>query len=502
MKQLILIFLLMAAPALAGEGRRDFLIYYDVPNWPLVGTYGQEFHDSTNAAQRLCIAQRYEFGMGQTTIAADSVRVITPGFGWFKYNSFQDNYVAVQGLDEHNWMCSVLVANGYDAERAYLHYWDDTQVSLQGSTVDIDGWGGGSYTDSTASRVPVYYSNLSRRMCNYSDSVSRVYYIKYMVHILTTHPVGWGYTSTGYHSGIFWDNCGPELYNIGTVISGGHIREHPTHARIDSLNSYYLDWWYDSCIAPFQQELMETLAVSTDWMPDGSHIDNMLNTCNTQSRMATDGIATHLFWEFAPSIMRSRAGQFAGMEVFDTLCAHNSVNVCYSPNNPTNISGYSGSYPRLEVIHSNTCWFYVSCSDSTLLYHQGTNGPSTFLWDTLHWCASMDQDIGDPTARFDTIQSGTDGKGYSYNVLSRDYDSALVLLRPRGSWDQDIDETTAVSVTLGGTYYELSNNGSIGSAVTSVNIRNAQGKIMMKSEGSAAQVRKKTGNIKVGGAKL
>jgi len=211
--------------------------------------------------------------------------------------------------------------------------------------------------------------------------------------------------------------------------------------------------------------------------------------------MATDGICTHLFWEFCPGILRNYAGSFVGYYAFDTLCCDNGVGLLYSPNVPDSINGYAGSYDRDEVLLSNLCWFYASCTDSTLLFQQGNNGPTNFYWDSLNWCGAMDQDIGDPLATFDTIQTGTDPKGYSYNVLSRDYDSALVLVRPRSGSSQDIDETTSISVTLGDSYYELDPDGTRGSVVTTVDLRNAQGKIMMKNSGEAFNRRKKRINI-------
>ena len=478
----LLLFLSLAVQA--ADGRRDYLIYYDDPNWPGDAGYSQEFHDSTNAAQRASIAERYEFGIGQRSITGDAIRELHPGFGWFVYNSFQDNYVSVQGLAEHNWLISRAQAAGVDPDVVYMHYYDDTYISLQGATIFVPGWGGGSASTIAEARLPVYYSNKSRIMCNYSDPTARQYYKEYMVQKLENYASdGYG-TAQSYYSGIFWDNCQPELYNTGRVISGGHVLEHPTHARIDSLGSNRLDWWYQYSMKPFMQELMDTLLLSESWMPDGTLIQNMLNTAgNTRSELATDGVCTHVFQEFSPSITRHFDRYFNSNVSFDALCVQNGVHLCYSPNASTTVSNGSGSYTKEEVIHGNTCWFYISCTDSSLIYQQTANGPSTFSWEEISWCGSMDYDVGAPLETFSTAQTGTDPSGYSYKIYKRTFERAIVYLRPRGSWNQDIDEGTAVTVTLDTPFRELYPDGTIGSPTTTISMRNAQGKIMIPASG-------------------
>ena len=475
----LLLVLVLSLAAQAQETRRDFLIYYDDPNWP-----GGADHVAVNEAQRADIAARYELGVGQSTIAADAVRELRPDFGWFVYNSFQDNYVAVQGMDEHNWLMSQAAAAGVDPEVFYMHYYDDTRISLQGQTIFIPGWGGGSASTKAEARLPVYYSNKSRIMCNYSDPTARQFYKEYMVQKLQQHPDDGYSVSSGYWTGIFWDNCQPELYNTGSVVSGGHVLEHPTRARIDSLGSSRLDWWYQSNMKPFMQELMDTLLMGDTWMPNNRDIGNMLNTAgNTRSELATDQVCTHLFQEFSPSVMRHSDSYFRTFSSHDVLCAANGVNVCYSPSGATTVSSGSGSYTREEMIHSNCCWFYVSSTDSSMFYQQTTNGPSTDRWDSVSWCGSMDYDVGEPVEAYSTAQSGTDPEGYSYTVYKRPFARAVVYIRPRGSWNENIDAGTAVTVDLGGTYRELFPDGSTGSPVTSISIRNAQGKIVVPASG-------------------
>ncbi len=511
MKNSIIAILLLAClwmTSHATDSRRDFLIHYCSPSWPQntdscnpsgsvssfpytiptcdpATDYSDHFGDSLLAVQFDSLGARYVFGIAPSGAFYDSTISRNENYKALQYNSFQDN---TNGSTEDDWLEDTLIALGENPERAYLHYYDNTTNtigSFTGISVAADS------ADSVDSRARVY--STTRYVVNYSDSLIRTLTVGFQMDQFRNVAYNEGSYSTHYWKGVFWDNSAPEFYNFGGApSSGGHIAEAPDHMRIDSIGSTNFDWWYDSCLAPFHQEFVDSIG-STYW--------SCLNTGNTASRMYTDDIATHFFWEFAPRTVGNQRGQVETLYRFDSACAANGIAVCYSPASTNTYSGYDGELTEWDAMQANLCWFYISCSDSAYFYQQNVNGPSNFLWDSVMWHPAMNQDIGSPVGIIDTLQSGTDPRSQPYIVHSREYDSALVILRTR-IYNEHFDSTTAVTVNLGDTYYELCPDGTRNSGVTSVDIINCYGKIMMKNgdgEGSPASRRKLKGMKIIGG---
>jgi len=74
------------------------------------------------------------------------------------------------------------------------------------------------------------------------------------------------------------------------------------------------------------------------------------------------------------------------------------------------------------------------------------------------------------------------GDANNTNVWSRDFSNALVLHRPSGGIFTIEDyRTPSVPLALGGTYYPLNADGTTGTAITSIQLRRAEGAILMKA---------------------
>ncbi|MCP4705589.1 MAG: hypothetical protein GY865_13395 [candidate division Zixibacteria bacterium] len=473
----------------ANDTRRDYLSFYDDKNWPLNSGSSQAEHDSINAIIRAKIADRYDFGIDGSAKAFDDVVEINPDFGMIDYNSFQSNFVTGE---EHKFVMHRIDSLGGDTldDPLYLHYYDNTYSSIGGTILGWDGEPGAAGplgANATAlkkSDARVFAYTTARGHCNYSTAEAREHYLAYVMHVMKLpHYDQWRDTSVAnYNIGICWDNATPLMYNVGSVSSGGHVLEHPTHARIDSLGQGKEDWWYDYNMKPFFQELMDSFAVSSTWMPNGNpNLINMLNIVgSTLEGLAVDSIATHLFFEFGPSITKHRRYVFTKYATFDSLCDDRNVSLCYSPSAYTGWTTNSSSeYTKHESMHGNLAWFYVSRSDSAMFFQQGTNSPSVDRWDSVTWVPSMNYDIGEPTEHYVSYQSGTDGNGASYEIYKRNYDNGIALIRPCIGNSEKIDTTSAMSVDLGGTYYELLPNGTTTGAITSIFLRNAQGRIVI-----------------------
>jgi hypothetical protein len=109
-------------------------------------------------------------------------------------------------------------------------------------------------------------------------------------------------------------------------------------------------------------------------------------------------------------------------------------------------------------------------------------------WDTPMnsvWLKAFEQDIGLATGRRNVMTNGTDGAGQTYQVYQRDFENALVLIRPAGSKGSsgtyDFGEASAVTVNLpAGTWRMLLADGTITGPVTSIRIRCGEAVIFVK----------------------
>jgi hypothetical protein len=168
-------------------------------------------------------------------------------------------------------------------------------------------------------------------------------------------------------------------------------------------------------------------------------------------------------------------------------------------------------------------WNSYSSGDSASCIQQQhlstmADPPASSVYSWTRWFPAMGVDIGTPDP------SGLNGgarmveapwkKGGSPDYISgqshgtcdasgcsdlwrRDFTQALVLFRP---WKNTLSEaeldTPSQSIALGGTYYPLSADGTIGGGVTSVALRGGEGAILMKSGGAPPVVSGGAGSIR------
>jgi len=144
-----------------------------------------------------------------------------------------------------------------------------------------------------------------------------------------------------------------------------------------------------------------------------------------------------------------------------------------------------GNYPtsgqRLNMWLLASYYMVVGQSPEGLYFHP--LGPN---WDTPfadYWFKGLEANIGHPVDARSALQKGTDPTGKAYTVYEREFDRALVLIRPPQGWDtQSFLDATAVEVTLpsGESWLPLRADGTLGAAVTKVNLRNSESLILVK----------------------
>ena len=433
-----------------------------------------------NASDRELAARRYDVGVtgreGPNDFEKSEIRALNPSFQWFVYNSGTDAYVPPnQGLEEYNLLSSIAASRGWDPEIAYLHYRDDTRIVLEGDTLLIPGWGAGSARRPADARVPVYYKSLTRRLVNFSTPESAELHRRVMVSLAFDTP----FQGTNlYPDGIFLDNTGLVLYNYGTILFGGHVREANGYAHIDSPQ--FRSWFWNENLAPFLTSLKDTLETAASWSKDKKRKYLMIN-CSYVSK----DVADVLFLEFQYNPVRS-SGPNAIDDAYrrDMLAAGAGIASFYSATMSSSVSGHQGSFTPEEIMVGNLCWFLMTRSPLTLFYQQGTNTPNTEKWDDLTWIGAMDvadRQLGEAVGAPYTLAQGTDPTGNAYIVKARRYENGMVVLRNRGDWNQGIEPQTAVTVSLPGLLAPVSAQGKIGKAVSEVSLRNGQGAIFLGS---------------------
>ncbi len=152
------------------------------------------------------------------------------------------------------------------------------------------------------------------------------------------------------------------------------------------------------------------------------------------------------------------------------------------------LSSGNQSTPQLRFKTTELCSYYmvVPASATKLTLYMANDGWSTPF--SQQWLKSVEVDIGHPVTARSMVFQGKDPKGRAARIWSREFDKAVVYMRPKVGWDyNDYSDSTKITVALpsGQKWYPVLSDGTQGSAVTSVTLRNSEGMILIK--GGATQ---------------
>jgi hypothetical protein len=130
-------------------------------------------------------------------------------------------------------------------------------------------------------------------------------------------------------------------------------------------------------------------------------------------------------------------------------------------------------------------YYLLADPKSTFLDFFGGYSPAS-SW-TQHWSPAAAYDVGQPLGTWSLFASGADpsNRSLTYHVYQRNYTNSLVLYRPLAhtqgnSHSGSLGSPSAVTFRLNGTYRPLRGNGTLGSPVTSVTLRDGEGAILIK----------------------
>lgn len=97
------------------------------------------------------------------------------------------------------------------------------------------------------------------------------------------------------------------------------------------------------------------------------------------------------------------------------------------------------------------------------------------------WSPAVEVDVGHPREPRHVIASGTDAARQKYQIFARNFDHALVIIRPQSDWRPQIyADSTGIVVPLPSPMRPLRRDGTLGAPVSSVTLRNVEAAILFK----------------------
>ena len=145
-------------------------------------------------------------------------------------------------------------------------------------------------------------------------------------------------------------------------------------------------------------------------------------------------------------------------------------------------NGFDANDPRTQLA-TLAMYYMVADPDLSFLMINGGNEPSSG-WER-HWIDAIRFDVGRPAETWSVAATGADPSNarLTYEVYQRGYDNALVMYKPlaytRGETGTTANNTTTTHM-LDGWYRPVNADGSLGSMVNRVKLRNGEGMILAK----------------------
>lgn len=135
--------------------------------------------------------------------------------------------------------------------------------------------------------------------------------------------------------------------------------------------------------------------------------------------------------------------------------------------------------------------YYLAMNDNVYFFSFG--GDLLYSADPriYSWFEALKYDIGGPQGNYYLFTQGEDpSSGTSpkaqYKIYARDFDRALVLLKPRPDWSAtNYGNLSTTTHQLDGVYRRLNSDGTLGDPVASITLRNWEGAILLEQDTTA-----------------
>ena len=453
------------------------------PHWEHILTFKEEYRWSNNYPGY----DPAEIGWGAKHYDAlitgynDEVKLYNPFAEIYRYRldlSIINDMPGSIYEEIYNDMILFAQQNGYNLEDIFLHFSEDTTVFLDFRTkpdvqVVIPGC---PMTKTEACRVQTSVWDNARWAIN-PDSVLAKNFYAYEWNLMTSELTPGG----NVFDGLFLDEHPFFPSGSTSIISGGGLLE---YGGITWGNSGFGNLYYPS-VDSF------LLAQNNGMSPEKKLIPNHAEYCTRSEAMSQSFSADGAWFEFMLDPNRQRIGVVEMWDKARQLMDSGKI-VVYSTRqkgagNPDGMNYYpagytSGSYasPGARAQIMELAMYYLGKDRENKLAYFDILGAWTVPY-VQSWTYAQEVDIGIAVGDYYIFQTGTDPAGNGYTIYARDFEKAIVLVRPKGNWNQDIfGDSTAVNVNLGGNYYIVYADGSISvNPVATINLRNSEGSILL-----------------------
>jgi len=404
------------------------------PHWSHISTMMTDFYYSWTTAERQWAGEHYDYSMSGSGTAW---RGVNPTVGHLPYTLEWTVVVpnshspASLGTVYYNDMVAWYRAHpSYNIENAFLHI-------------------GGTTRDSTHRKVVTIWDS-PRWMVNPADEGARQYQVDRFQRI------------TANEGGAFVDEASSDMtgHTAGTLeFSAASDFEAPQTATFAAIKRALGNKTLMLNTAEYTKPFDQANALAAGAV----HLERMNNPLFS-------GIAQS--WQWVESLTNS--GVLVDfVNLYDSPYV-NTISATFPRGNSSTPAG------RMKMWELASYYLVVpSTPDNlTLQLENSWNTPYSSLW-----LRAQEADIGHPTGPRVLASRGTDPLGQAYALYTRDMDRALVIVRVNQGWGSHLyTDGSAVTIPLPTTdqWVPLNADGTLGSPVTSVTLRNVEAAILIK----------------------
>ncbi len=480
--------------------------------YPHIQTASALFREYADAEELAWRAAHYDLLVSQVLNYVDEIRAVNPGARLFEYMNARYHRYDDFGPQATDWA----IANGYDPEDFYLHYREDVAVPTWESTVIVDGFPPGiipgwnpdagpgdppaSALSREVSRVIGYNAGGHTtgdpwRMANINHEGYRRFLLYWATRVLDGSLDGHNYRAQPLDGVVFDNAIYYPMFGEGVLDKTDEyygIPLEPNHPHAIGFSTLY-PFITDGLASEFNR--------GVDVMPNFGHV-LFLDYTDPAPRAVVQSTP----WIWPEVWLMFRGGNFpttgsVRVVTYDSDYRKALLTVIrQSRDSRRRILGImdlsqAGVGSDRGRLFSLAMYYLAHSANTFYLYEATTTHSSSLHLSQWAWNAAVEFDVGRP----DQIPNGiTDFDGNSpsiehwifaegadpyraeltYRVLARRFTNALVLAKmlPAGSVVDDRSITTHV---LDGSYAVLNADGSLGDVVTSIDIRNNEGVILI-----------------------